>query len=352
MALPTKKKTGIKEIARLANVSIGTVDRVLHNRGEVSPGTREKVLKIIRETNYEPNLLARTLASRKTLRMAALIPSHSRGNSYWKAPLSGIESAGNEIMDYGVVIDKWFFDLYNPQTFSELSEKLLKSKPDGVLFAPVFTRESLVFISKCDKLNIPYVFIDALIQGQDNLSYFGQDAFKSGYLAARLLDYGLPGSAAILVINLAGDTENYIHLQQREKGFRSYFRDPGKVNKKIYSIEIPGHLEVELKVVIQAELRKLPEIQGIFVTSNVQRVARVMDRIIKNKPRLVGYDLTEENLQYLEKGVIDFLIGQKPEEQGYGAVYCLFDHLVMNRKVPKVHYSPMDIITKENMPFY
>ena len=55
-SLPDKIR--IKDIARLANVSTGTVDRVLHNRGEVSAKSREKVEKVLKEINYQPNIYA------------------------------------------------------------------------------------------------------------------------------------------------------------------------------------------------------------------------------------------------------------------------------------------------------
>ena len=98
--------TGVKEIARRANVSIATVDRVLHNRKGVSKQTKEKILGIIEELNYEPNLLAQRLASRKILRLATLIPEISKETSFWDAPLKGIEQADKEIKQFGIIIDK------------------------------------------------------------------------------------------------------------------------------------------------------------------------------------------------------------------------------------------------------
>ena len=102
--------TGVKEIARRANVSIATVDRVLHNRKGVSVETKEKINKLIDELNYKPNLLAQRLASRKTLRLATLIPESSKETSFWDAPLEGIEQAGLEIEQFGIVLDKYFYD--------------------------------------------------------------------------------------------------------------------------------------------------------------------------------------------------------------------------------------------------
>ncbi len=72
----------IKDVAERAGVSVGTVDRVLHQRGEVSPETREIVLKIIDELEYSPNLLASTLASSRTHNIAVLIPAATGENQY------------------------------------------------------------------------------------------------------------------------------------------------------------------------------------------------------------------------------------------------------------------------------
>lgn len=55
----------IKDIARMAGVSAGTVDRVLHNRGDVSEKSKEKVQKVLDEINYQPNVFAIGLAAKK-----------------------------------------------------------------------------------------------------------------------------------------------------------------------------------------------------------------------------------------------------------------------------------------------
>ena len=67
---------------------------------------------------------------------------------------------------------------------------------------------------------------------------------------------------------------------------------------------------------------------------------------------LVGYDLIEENIKYLEEGVIDFLICQKPEDQGYRSIQAMFNYILMKKTVERVNYSPIDIIMKENITFY
>jgi len=93
---------GVKEIARRANVSIATVDRVLHNRSGVSEKTKKKINDIIKELDYQPNILASRLASKKIISLAVLIPRVSEETDFWEAPMKGITRADSEIKKYGV----------------------------------------------------------------------------------------------------------------------------------------------------------------------------------------------------------------------------------------------------------
>src|SRR5690606_32665530 len=87
---PARQLSGVKEIARRANVSIATVDRVIHNRKGVSETTRQKINEIIKEIGFQPNILASRLASKKTNRFAVLIPN-AKETDYWEAPRKGVE---------------------------------------------------------------------------------------------------------------------------------------------------------------------------------------------------------------------------------------------------------------------
>ncbi|MGH2646906.1 MAG: LacI family DNA-binding transcriptional regulator, partial [Ginsengibacter sp.] len=133
MKINQKELTGVKEIARRAKVSIGTVDRVIHNRTGVSGKTKKKIEAIIAEMNYQPNLLGRRLASNKATRLATLIPSVSEETSFWEAPLKGIEDAEFEIKHFNVKIEKYFFDQNDKTSFLKQANKIIKDKPDGVL---------------------------------------------------------------------------------------------------------------------------------------------------------------------------------------------------------------------------
>ena len=83
----------IKDIARLADVSVGTVDRVLHGRTGVSEASRKRVEEILKQLDYQPNMYASALASNKKYTFICLLPEHLEGD-YWTAVELGIHECG------------------------------------------------------------------------------------------------------------------------------------------------------------------------------------------------------------------------------------------------------------------
>jgi LacI family transcriptional regulator len=343
--------TGVKEIARRANVSIATVDRVLHNRNGVSKQTKDKILSIIKELNYEPNLLAQRLASRKILRIATLIPEVSNETSFWDAPLKGIEQAGKEIKQFGIIIDKYFYDQNKIESFVEQTRIILESKPDGILLAPSFIEESVHFTDKCRQLNIPYVLIDSDLPNEGSLSYFGPNLYHSGYLAAHLVSYLIEKGEKILLVNISREIDNHHHLLKKEEGFRAYF-DKHKLADNIVKMDIRDTDPKSIEKFLSSAFADHEDIRVVFVTnSRVSKVAHFIESINKDVI-LIGYDFLKENIEYMDKGIIDFLVCQKPKQQGYRALISLYQHLAFSSTVEKIYFMPIDILTKENSAFY
>ncbi len=351
--MPKKDRqlSGVKEIARRANVSIGTVDRVLHNRNGVSPKTRDKIKAIIKELNYQPNLLARRLASKKVIHFATLIPTVSKDTSFWSLPLQGILRAEAEIQQYNIKVDKYFFDQDDKASFVNQTRKILKGKPDGVMLSPDFIDESTAFTNKCSKLGIPFVFMDSDVEGQKSLSYIGPHLFDSGYLAANLVSYILRENESVLLLNISQRMYKHHHLLRKEEGFRAYFTDNSLPNK-ITKIDIRKGEKLSIEREITSVLSRNKDIRLVFVTnSRVSIVAQALKKL-KKKYILIGYDFIEENIKALVDGDIDFLICQKPGEQAYKGVMSLYQNIVLNAPVDRMQFMPIDIITKENYQFY
>ncbi|MGN7818592.1 LacI family DNA-binding transcriptional regulator [Chitinophaga sp. 22536] len=352
-----KKKTaeqplGVKEIARRANVAIATVDRVIHNRPGVSPKTKSKIEAIIRELNYQPNILARRLASRHVLRLATVLPKvSSQETDFWTLPVAGIQKAEEEIKQFGVKVEPFYFDLNDRKSFGKVTRQLLKNPVDGILLAPSFIEESITFIRSCKELNIPYVFINSDIPHQESLCYIGPDLFRSGYQAGQLIHYCTPRNAKVLVLNISHEIEDHHHLLRKEEGLRAYFQDTKRpIVKKDVRQTDQASVEKELSKALQQHA----DVRAIFVTnSRVAAVSRYLEKKgIDKDILLIGYDFTKENVSRLDQGHIDFLICQQPQEQGYRGIMALYQHLVMKVPVEKTHFMPIDIITKENHAFY
>jgi LacI family transcriptional regulator len=351
--LKKPEKIRIKDIAVRAQVSPGTVDRVLHNRGEVNEETRSRILEIIAELDYTPNLLAKSLASKKKYRIIVVIPSAENSNPYWLKPMLGIHKAIEETKDFGAEVDIKTYEIDSEQSFEKCLSDAIKAKPDGIIFSPHFDVVSHSVVLKCKARNIPVVFLDTNIDNEPVLGYFGLNGISSGYLAARLMHFGMEQLATILILKLAKNTATFPHLLSRENGFLQYFKDNNIRGIITQSIEIDISKTDEPEKSLTKILEKTQNVKGIFVTnSRVHLAADILKKKSATNLRLIGYDLVEENLKYLQEGIIDFLICQKPEEQGYKCLMAMFYYLLSNKTVLRVNYSPIDILMKENLAFY
>lgn len=345
---------GVKEIARLANVSIGTVDRVIHKREGVSDKTRTKIEAIIEKLNYQPNILAQrlALASRGTLTIAALLPNVSEETEFWQAPLDGIQQAENEIKQYGINIERFFFDQNDPASFARQIKAMGKTKYDAVLFAPTLSKESIAFIRSIEDAGTPYVLINSEIVGYNCEHYIGPDIFRSGYLAGQLVNYCIQPGQQIVIVNISGEIENNYAILRKEEGFRTYFRDKDLPNS-IISLNTTETDYASSSRKLQKLFKAHDNIGAILVTnSRVSIVAQYLEKTNNADIILLGYDFVKDNVEFLKKGVIDFLICEKPKEQGYKGIMTLFQHLVYSHPVEKRYLMPIDIITRENYQFY
>lgn len=343
------KKITIKEIAEKARVSPGTVDRVLHNRGEVSEITREKVLKIIKEGNYEPNMFARNLVLNKQYTIVSILPTFSTGD-YWASQDKGIQQAHQELSVFGFNNKIKYFNESDPESFEKEAEAAIEEHPDGILLAPIIYHKAKRLTEKCVEKNIPVVIIDSNIPNVKKLSFIGQNAFKSGQLAAKLLEYG-KGNNQYYLVTISKSTENNNILKQRKEGFLNYFESHG-IKANIHMRDLYSE-ESDFLAQLNALIAGFSPGDKIFIpNSRVYLVATLLKENYPSLPvLLLGYDLIPKNVKHLKEGTIQFLINQKPEEQGYQGVQLLYKSLVLKQDVNEEVFMPLEIITRENIEY-
>jgi LacI family transcriptional regulator len=340
----------LKEIANRAQVSVGTVDRVIHRRGRVSLETEQRVKQIISELDYKPNILARSLSMTKTFRFGVLVPQREQDGRYWELPIKGIEKAQDELKVYKVEIHYFYYNKYSEKSFETVCAQLLcmAHQLDGLLIAPVLSNATEKFLQKIPD-RLPYIFLDSYVPNSRCLSYIGEDSFQSGVLSAKLMNILVPASGVIAVIKQL--PLNY-HIEDRVRGFMSYFENKRGLELKTYTVnatEILAYYKAAKSIVAENE-----NILGIYTPNacTYQVAEYLTDCGLQEKVFVIGYDLVKENVSHLENGAIDFLISQRSEMQGYESIFRLYKQVVLKENIESRVLMPLDIVTKENLQFY
>jgi len=342
-------KVTIKKIAKLAGVSIGTVDRVIHSRGRVSLETKKKVNEIIKKHQYKPNFFASNLSLSKSYIFGVLMPITSQDSSYWTMPEKGIQNANNELSIYNIHIKYFYFDKHNDASFKNAWQEMLKSEINGLIIAPVFSTNTKNYLISEMNINIPIVFFDSYIPEISNIAFIGQDSYQSGILSAKLMKMLINEKGDIAVIRVVPDD---YHINQRSTGFQHFFDNQSSYNIKMYDI-FNGDDSNEFKSVTNKVISDNKNLSGIFVTNaSTHYIAKSLKSLTNRKISLIGYDLIPKNIHFLKEGVIDFLISQRPEHQGFQSVIALYRSIVLKKKLQKQIMMPIDIITKENINYY
>jgi LacI family transcriptional regulator len=317
----------------------------------VSEKTKKLILKIISELDYKPNILASSLASKKSAVFATLFPKPPSKEGYWNIPMIGVKKRIAELKQFGIQLNNFTFSQTDRNEFSEEARKIIELKPDGVVLAPFFKKESLEFIKNLKEQNIPFVFIDSEIKDAGQISYIGQDSYQSGMVSGKLLDMILP-EGNILIVHFAKEMDNQNHLVEREKGFYDWFKKNKNTNHQLFTTEIPdtGNKKWMEKVVNIIEENS---IKGIFVTnSKVFFAGKMIEKFGLKEIKVIGHDMVKWNIEYLNKDIVQFLICQRPEEQGYNSINTLFRFVVEKENISEHNYTSIDILTKENINYY
>jgi LacI family transcriptional regulator len=338
----------VKEIAALAGVSVGTVDRVIYRRGRVAAETRVRIEAIIEKYQFTPNPIARRLKRNRAYHFCAFLPRRDQDAGYWGQVLEGIQEGAGEISPLGVKTTVIEYDRYSDGEFCRAADSLLSEKPDGIILPPIMPEKIKTLITRIRADEIPCIFFDADLPGAEPLCVIGQDSFRGGYLAGRLMHL-LAGNITSPVAVLDVHGEDY-HITRRRDGFLRY---AGEQGFSTVLREYSGYSEVELSAdEIAIFLKENSAFAGMFITNCMaHRVAEAVKRQAGREPFiLVGYDLIPRNRELLRCGGIDAIISQRPEEQGRQALLNLYRHIVLERHIPSKVEIPLDVYLRENIP--
>lgn len=318
-------KLTIKDIAREAGVSITTVSRVLNNKEEgMSQKTREKVLRVMEEVNYQPNKLARGLVTKRSNMLGLIVPNIS--NPFFPELCRGAEDEANK-RNYSLII-------CNSDDQSQKEENYLRllqeQQVDGILLSSK-NRLSKTSKNQLQSGKIPYVLFD---RGEEATNQSGVflDNKRGGYLAGKhLTDLG-----HIQIACMTGPTEIQ-NSQQRLSGFQRALME--------VTVELPpssilvGDFQMDTAYRIAKRFLQNNTVTAIFASNDlmacgIYQAAHELGIQIPDQLSIVGFDdislvtalipkLTTVRQDTYEMGrkAIELLINQIENKSSEGVVF-------------------------------
>ena len=198
----------IKEIAELAGVSRGTVDRVLNKRGSVNPQTAEKILEIAQALDYKPNRAGLVLAAqKKNLKLGVIL--FGEGNPFFDEVIDGIRHKEEELACYNcsVIIRRVAVD-----TDEQLRviDEMVRDGINGIAISPTNDPRLAAKIDELFQQEIPVVALNTDIKNCKRLAFVGSNYYQTGATAAGLMRLIAKGDDVNVGI-IAGSSEVLCH---------------------------------------------------------------------------------------------------------------------------------------------
>ena len=348
-----KEKIRIKDIAERAGVSVGTVDRVLHKRPNVSPKAKEQVEKALKEMDYQPNMYASALAYNKSYTFYCIIPKHEN-EAYWDEIQEGAMAACERRRDFQITLQMAYYDRFNPASFTRISNECLKEGTEGVIVVPTRLDVTRKFTDILHERNIPFILLDSYLPDLKPLSFYGQDSFQSGYFAGCMLMLIAQHDKEIMLMKQTKNGQVSSKQQDnRETGFRHYMRDHfPDIKITELDLELDKNKEAHYKL-LENFFDSHPHVHHcITFNSKAHLVGEYLQHSNRRNVQIMGYDMVPKNRECIKQGSISFLIAQHAYQQGYACVQTLFDAIILKKEVTPVNYMPIELLTKDNVDFY
>jgi len=336
----------INDVAEAAGVGKGTVDRVLHNRGRVSEETRKRVLKCIEELGYKPNTAARMLAKRRIYKIAVIY--HNKEIEFWRQVEEGVIEAAEEYKQMGIVVDQFILPQIDIDGQLALIDQVIERKYDGLAIVPYCSPKISEALSRAAAKKIQVITFNN-DEECGRACYVGQDLLQSGRTAGKLMGMiAEPDSRYAVFLPIV---EGMSALYNRYIGFREVL-DANRKDMKligVFSCAQEGEQAYEkAKALIQRE-----KVDAIYASNGiVANIAQAVEDLgYSQKIKLVGHDLTDFVVKYIESGTINVSIGQEAKKQGYIAVEKLCRNLLMDEEITGDVYTKIVVTVKENLAY-
>lgn len=336
----------IKKIAEICNVSRGTVDRVLNNRGNVKPETETFVRKIAEQMGYKPNPAGKALAAKKKNVVVGVLLI-SEGNPFFDEVIHGIRSAEKEYASYGMKVRIKTMHGYDADEQCRLMTELGK-EVNALILNPISDLKVKHKIDALVEQGVFVVTVNTDLENSQRACYVGSDYINGGETACGIMGILTGGKANIGIVTGSFKVTGH---NQRIAGFEKV------IERKYPKLKILEIVESEDDDIIAFEatnrlLEKYPQLDAIFiVAAGVYGVCRaVLAQNRQTHIKIVSFDSVPTTIEMLKQQVIDVTIYQHPYTQGNKAMQLVFAHLINGLEIKKEkHIVKNDIRVLENI---
>ena len=337
----------IRMIAEQAGVSIGTVDRVLHNRPYVKAEVRERVLRVMEELDYRPNQMASALATSGTARRLAVV--QPEWDPYvGEAMDRGVARFREERRDYNLTVD---IRSYKPGDTGACLKQMDRAVENGAQGIALCASDCGAVRARLEDLKarrVPAVTFNSDIPGGARLCYVGEDAHRAGRIAGEIAAKFLrPGEPLLLVY--AG--LDYAGHKARADGFLERLGELG-FRREDCRIAATHNDYGETLEAVTAALEAEPDLRYVYMANlSVPACVEAIRRCGRTgRVHVLSHDSGPEIRQFLKEGLVDFTIDQNLVYQSYQSLDLLF-RAVAERKQPEreFFYPASHILNAETL---
>jgi LacI family transcriptional regulator len=317
-----KKPITLFDIAEALGVSTGTVHRALHDHAGVNAMTKTRVLQMAKTLGYRPNLAARFLSSKRSLRVS--INTLAGTTSFWDEVRAGIAEEAKSVLMENVELEFRTYPRLG-EGEEEAFEAALADKVDGIIVFSSRPENLRTRIRRASRSRIPVMCVTTDAPNTGRLAVVSIDTLASGALAADLLGRFLQGMGTVAVtLSDLGISEHAEKYSGFEKTIRSFYPKM-RVLTPLEDHDIETEAYEKCRKLLEAQ----PDLAGIYVTTeasipvlNAARDAGVLDTLT-----IITTDLFPDLVPQIRSGAVSATIYQRPRTQGRMAFRVLHEFL-------------------------
>ncbi|MBF2638443.1 LacI family DNA-binding transcriptional regulator [Listeria welshimeri] len=316
------KKTSIKDIAKLSGVSVATVSRVINDNGRFSEETRQKVLAVIKETNYQMNFSAKSLRMNKSFSVGILVPDIS--NYFFSSVVQQMEAILFE-QGYSTIICNTGRNLDKELAYLNMLESKMV---DGLIV--ISGADEFGFNYSNAENGIPYVCIDRQPKDKKDTIFISSNHYQGAFEATEALIHAGAKSPVIFMHSRQSSS-----AKERLKGFQDALKKNNIQTDPELSIFTMDLQKSDYQKNIATFVQKAKKIDGIFAINDhiAIELLNFLPTIGKKIPddiKLIGFDDTpqcnytlpklssvKQNIPEIAQITVDNLISiiKNPEQQ-------------------------------------